>query len=106
MNCKSFLYLLIFFIVNACDVSNNKNSKNDFFKLQNKYKNSGFALIYSNDLSNVKKLESRSLNIYHKSLKKRSKIKITNPSNGKYLIAEVKSNKTIVNSPFKNVQKL
>ena len=98
MNCKSFLYLLIFFIVNACDVSNNKNSKNDFFKLQNKYKNSGFALIYSNDLSNVKKLESRSLNIYHKSLKKRSKIKITNPSNGKYLIAEVKSN----NEKFSN----
>ena len=69
MNCKTFLYLLIFFIVNACDVSNNNNSKNDFFKLQNKYKNSGFALIYSNDLSNVKKLDSRSLNIYHKSLK-------------------------------------
>ena len=106
MNCKSFLYLLIFFIVNACDVSNNKNSKNDFFKLQNKYKNSGFALIYSNDLSNVKKLESRSLNIYHKSLKKRSKIKITNPSNGKYLIAEVKSNKEKFSNFYNSVLSL
>ena len=106
MNCKSFLYLLIFFIVNACDVSNNKNSKNDFFKLQNKYKNSGFALIYRNDLSNVKKLESRSLNIYHKSLKKRSKIKITNPSNGKYLIAEVKSNKEKFSNFYNSVLSL
>ena len=106
MNCKSFLYLLIFFIVNACDVSNNKNSKNDFFKLENKYKNSGFALIYSNDLSNVKKLESRSLNIYHKSLKKRSKIKITNPSNGKYLIAEVKSNKEKFSNFYNSVLSL
>jgi len=106
MNCKSFLYLLIFFIVNACDVSNNKNSKNDFFKLQNKYKNSGFALIYSNDLSNVKKLETRSLNIYHKSLKKRSKIKITNPSNGKYLIAEVKSNKEKFSNFYNSVLSL
>jgi len=33
------------------------------------------------------------LDIYHKSLKKRSMIKITNPLNNKYLIAHVKSNK-------------
>ena len=46
-----------------------------------------------NNFSTIKKLEERSLKIYHKSLKKRSIIKITNPENGKYLIAEVKSNK-------------
>ncbi len=61
-------------------------------EFENKYKNSGFALVY-NDLLEIKKLESRSLNIYHKSLKKRSVVKITNPMNGKYLMAEVKSNK-------------
>ena len=33
------------------------------------------------------------MNIYHKSLKKRSVVKISNPTNGKFLIAEVKSNK-------------
>ena len=106
MNYKSFLYLLIFFFINACDASNNKNLKNNFFKLQNKYKNSGFALIYSDDLNDVKKLESRSLNIYHKSLKKRSKIKITNPSNGKYLIAEVKSNKEKFSNFYNSVLSL
>ena len=40
-----------------------------------------------------KKLEDRSLDIYHKSLKRKSTIKITNQKNGKYLIAVVKSNK-------------
>ena len=57
-----------------------------------KYKNSGFALVYSNKLD-LKKLENRSLSIYHKYLKKNSVVKITNPDNGKYLIANVKSNK-------------
>ena len=33
------------------------------------------------------------MKIYHKSLKKRSIVKSTNPENGKYLIAEVKANK-------------
>ena len=58
-----------------------------------RYKNSGFALIYNDDLENIKKIESRSLNIYHKSLKKKSMVKITNPVNGNSLIAQVKSNK-------------
>ena len=31
--------------------------------------------------------------VYHKSLKRKSAVKITNPKNGKSLIAEVKSNK-------------
>ena len=51
-----------------------------------------FADIYNKDLD-VKELESRSLNIYHKKLKKKSIVKITNPENNKFLIAEVKSNK-------------
>ena len=68
-------------------------SKNENLKLEKKYHNSGFTLIYENEIENIKKLETRSLNIYHKSLKKKSQVKITNPQNGKYLIAEVKSNK-------------
>ena len=32
-------------------------------------------------------------NIYHKSLKRKSIVKITNPKNGKSLIAQVKSNR-------------
>ena len=40
----------------------------------------------------IKKLDDRSLMIHHKSLKRKSAVKITNPKNGKSLIAEVKSN--------------
>jgi hypothetical protein len=61
-------------------------------KLEKKYKNSGFTLIYNENLD-IKILDDRSLNIYHKHLKKKSLVKITNPVNGKSLIAKVKSNK-------------
>ena len=85
-----FIFLLFIF---GCNQSSyNKINKIDI-SLESGYKNSGFALIYNDKLENIKKLESRSLDIYHKSLKKKSIIKITNPNNGKYLIANVKSNK-------------
>lgn len=45
-----------------------KKTQADF---ENRYKNSGFALIYNSDLKDIKKIEPRSLNIYHKSLKKK-----------------------------------
>ena len=61
-------------------------------KLEKKYANSGFALIYDESLNKIKKLDDRSLIIYHKSLKRKSTVKITNPKNDKSLIAEVKSN--------------
>jgi hypothetical protein len=64
---------------------------------QVKYKNSGFALIYSDDLKDkneiTKKINNRSLFIFHKNLKKNSFVKITNPNNMKTIIAEVASNK-------------
>ena len=93
MNYRLIISLLLCIFLLSCEQSLTKKSKKLDFELENKYKNSGFALIYDRNLSNIKKLEERSLNIYHKSLKKRSKVKITNPSNGKYLIAEVKSNR-------------
>ena len=70
-------------------VNNAQNGRSE----SGKFSNTGFALIYNDDLKKIKKLETRSLNIYHKSLKKRSLVKISNPINKKYLIAEVKSNK-------------
>ena len=89
---RFLLYLLVFFLFSNCDQINNSSSKIKF-DIENRYKNLGFALVYNNNLKKIKKLENRSLKIYHKSLKKRSIVKITNPENGKYLIAEVKSNK-------------
>ena len=93
MNYKLIIYLLFSFFLLSCEQSLNKKSKKIEIKIENRYKNSGFALIYNENQSKIKKLEKRSLNIYHKSLKKRSKVKITNPENGKFLIAEVKSNR-------------
>ena len=92
MNYKLITAIFLSIFLLSCDQSINQRSKIIKFELENKYKNSGFALIYNKDL-NIKELESRSLNIYHKQLKKRSIIKITNPDNNKFLIAEVKSNK-------------
>ena len=80
------------------DKSNFKNKS-----LSNKYQNSGFALIYNNNLTNLKKIEERSLNIYHKNLKRNSLVKITNPENGKYLIANVKSNRVKFSNFYNSV---
>ena len=93
MNYKKIFYLLLSFFIVSCDLPSTKKISNAIFIPENNYKNAGFALIYEDKLNDIKKLESRSLNIYHKSLKKKSQVKILNPTNGKYLIAEVKSNK-------------
>ena len=85
------LYLSLFLI--GCNQTTNYSSNKIEAGAVNKYKNLGFALIYNDSLLEIKQLEPRSLNIYHKSLKKRSIVKITNPENDKYLLAEVKSNK-------------
>ena len=92
MNYKTLIFIFLCSFILSCDQSINKSKKINV-NLEKKFKNSGFALIYNEDLVNIKKLDHRSLNIYHKSLKKKSIVKITNPKNGKYLIAEVKSNR-------------
>ena len=93
MNYKFFFSIFLITLLLSCNTSNIGKFDKPNLKFENKYKNSGFALIYGEDLINIKPLETRSLNIYHKSLKKRSIVKILNPVNNKYLIAEVKSNK-------------
>ena len=61
-----------------------------------KYKNTGFTLIYNDKLKKdkkiSKKIDNRSLLIFHKSIRKNSFVKITNPINQKTVIAEVISN--------------
>lgn len=92
MNYKVLLFLLITFNLLSCDQTT-INSKKNIININEKYKNTGFALIYDNNLPDIKVLDSQSLDIYHKSLKKKSLVKILNPENNKYLIAKVKSNK-------------
>jgi len=102
MNYKIITIFLIFFFISGC-VQSIDTSKRVILSTENKFKNSGFALIFNQDLVKIRKIESRSYDIYHKFLKKRSKVKITNPKNGKYLIANVKSNKVKFSNFYNSV---
>ena len=82
-----FLILLV-----SCEQKGLNNTSKLNLKLEKKYKNIGFSLIYNNNL-NLKKLDNDSLQIFHKNLNNKSLVKISNPLNGKTLIAEVKSNR-------------
>ena len=96
MNYKNLLILFFFIFLLGCE-QYSKTKKITDHNILSKYKNSGFALIYKNILKDEKKIskkiDNRSLLIFHKSLKKNSFVKITNPKNQKTIIAEVTSNK-------------
>ena len=103
MNYKKILSIILIIFLYSCEQITTKDKKKINLDFENRYKNSGFTLIYNDDLKDIKNLESRSLNIYHKSLKKRSIVKITNPKNQKYLIAEVKSNRVKFSNFYNSV---
>ena len=65
MKFKNILILLVIIFVNSCAEFDTTSSKTINSKLDKKYKNSGFALIYNKNLD-IKVLDDRSLNIYHK----------------------------------------
>ena len=92
MNYRIITIFFIFVFISSCDQSINTSKKINI-STENRFKNSGFALIFNQDLDKIRKIEARSYDIYHKFLKRKSIVKITNPKNGKYLIANVKSNK-------------
>ena len=106
MNYRLFLPTLLFLFLLNCSQSSFETSGNKDLQIQKRYKNSGFALISVSEQKNMKQLEPRSLKIYHKNLKRRSVVKITNPDNGKYLIAEVKSNRVKFSSFYNCVLSL
>ncbi|MDB3995441.1 hypothetical protein N9441_00755 [Candidatus Pelagibacter sp.] len=94
MSYKS-LFIVLFIFLLGCEQNNlNKNTVNQ--EIMTKYKNSGFALVYNPMLKKEKKIskkiDNRSLLIFHKSLKKNSFVRISNPVNQKTVIAEVISN--------------
>ena len=95
MNYKILIIIIFAYFLVGCE--QNKLNKIEIDKKTfDKYKNSGFALIYNKELKAkkkiTKKLDNRSLFIFHKNLKKNSFVKITNPTNQKTIIAEVVSN--------------
>ena len=105
MNYKILFILISIIFVSGCEQINIKDKI--VLNSQLKYKNSGFALIYSNDLKDnkkiTKKLDNRDLLIFHKDLRKNSFVKITNPNNQKTIIAQVISNKVQFSNFYNSV---
>ena len=101
MNFKRLLLFFFIFLLSACNQFD-KNEKSLVYISDQKYSNTGFALIYSDKLKKEKKISkkinNRSLLIFHKKIKKNSFVKIINPVNDKSVIAEVISN----NANFSN----
>ena len=63
------------FLLLSCDQVTIKQSKKLDITFDEKYKNSGFSLIY-NDQLKIKKIDQRSLTIFHKNLKRKSSVKL------------------------------
>ena len=106
MNFRIILLLILSLLLSNCEQTTQRKSKQIIFDIEKRYKNIGFALIYNDDIQDIKKLETRSLDIYHKTLKRKSKVKITNPKNGNSLIAEVKSNRIKFSNFYNSVLSL
>ena len=95
MNLNKFYILILIFFFSACQqIETNKKEIN--YSTYLKYSNTGFTLVYNDQLKKNKKIsqkmDNRGLVIFHKKIKKNSFVKITNPVNDKSIIAKVISN--------------
>ena len=92
MNYKILLYLIILIFISNCTVDS-INSNKIKHKINQKFINKGFTLIYDDnfikDKTLSKKIDDRSLLIFQKNLKKNSTVKITNLVNNKTILAKV-----------------
>ena len=86
MNYKPLL--ILFFLISCAPIEKTTN-----IKFKESFKNSGFALIYNENLFNErivsKKIDSKSLIVFQKNLKPKTNVKITNMLNNKSIIATV-----------------
>jgi hypothetical protein len=91
---KKFFFILFLLTINC--VSNNTLNNKININIKNQFANKGFALIYNDQLFRdeiiSKKMDSRSLIIFQKNLKKGIDVKITNILNNKSLIVRVGNN--------------
>ena len=71
MKYNKIIVLLFFLFVVGCTQTDKKKLVNLDFKNEKKFRNSGFTLIYNNNLNIKKNLDERSLQIFHKNLKKK-----------------------------------
>ena len=95
MNFNKLLTIIIILFITACQQSDN-NKKTINYSNHQKYSNTGFTLVYDEQLKKEnkisKKINNKALVIFHKKIKKNSFVKITNPVNSKSIIAKVISN--------------
>jgi hypothetical protein len=95
MKFNKFIIIIISLFLTSCQQFDQKQKSINYISNQ-KYSNTGFALIYHDKLKREnqisKKIDNRSLLIFHKKIKKNSFVKLTNPVNDKTVIAEVISN--------------
>jgi len=92
MNYK-ILFVIFFILISSC-TNQNLNKKISEPTIFQKYSNTGFALVFNEDLFNEKivnkKLNDRDLFVFQRNLKKDTSVKITNMFNNKSVIATVK----------------
>ena len=95
MNLNKILTIFLFIFLSACQQFDNDKKAINYSNYE-KYSNTGFTLIYDQQLKKdkkiSKKINNRALVIFHKKIKKNSFVKITNPLNDKSIIAKVISN--------------
>ncbi len=94
MNFNKILTVFLILFLTACQQIDDKKVIN--YSNYLKYSNTGFTLVYDEQLRKdnkiSKKIDDRALVIFHKKIKKNSFVKITNPANNKSIIAKVISN--------------
>ena len=66
MKYKFYINFVFFLLLLNCNQSSYNKAEKIDISVESGYKNSGFALVYNDKLENIKKLEPRSLDIYHK----------------------------------------
>ena len=92
----NFKIIVIFLILLTSCVNNTEKQRSEILSINNKFYNSGFTLIYDDNLYFEKiinkKMDDRDLIIFQKNLKKGTSVKVFNPINNKSLIAQVGRN--------------
>ena len=92
----NFKIIVIFLILLTSCVNNTEKQRSEILSINNKFYNSGFTLIYDDNLYFEKiinkKMDDRDLIIFQKNLKKGTSVKLFNPINNKSLIAHVGRN--------------
>ena len=89
---RNILFIILFVFFSNCSSKTLTKNKLDIIQINN-YSNTGFALVYNDELYNQKivskKIDERSLVIFQRNLKYNTKVKITNMINNKSTIGRV-----------------